>query len=61
MLVLEPKPDEKIILFDTVSKTRIVIKAFRRSGNGNIELAFDAPEQVRISRERGSVNGNGKI
>ena len=57
MLVLEAKLDEQIILYDTESDLRIVIKPFRRFGGGTIQLGFDAPERIQITRERGNGNG----
>lgn len=50
-LVLEAKPDERFILFDTVSGLTTKLKVFYRN-NGNMALAFEAPAKVRISREQ---------
>lgn len=59
-LVLEAKPDERFMLFDSISGLSTTIKVFFR-GNGNLAIAFEAPKQVRISRERQrSADGNGK-
>ncbi len=60
-LVLEAKPDERFLLFDEVSGLSTTIKVFFRN-NGNLAVAFEAPSQVRISREqqRSVSNGNGK-
>jgi len=50
-LVLEAKPDERFVLFDVVSGLSTKIKLFYRE-NGNLAIAFEAPRQVRISREQ---------
>lgn len=50
-LVLEAKPDERFVLYDVVSGLTTNIKLFYRE-NGNLAIAFEAPKQVRISRER---------
>ena len=56
-LVLEAKVDEKFMLFDEVSRLTTTVKVFYR-GNGNLAVAFEAPRQVRISREKQrSVDG----
>jgi sRNA-binding carbon storage regulator CsrA len=59
-LILEAKPNERFILFDSISGLSTKIKVFYRE-NGNLALAFEAPSEIRISREeQWSVNGNGK-
>ena len=63
MLVLEPKPNEQIVLFDAVSKARVIIQSFYRDRDGSLALAFDAPRQIRVTREprneqRNARNGN---
>jgi sRNA-binding carbon storage regulator CsrA len=55
MLVLEPKRNQKIILHDTVSGAVITVKTYLRDG-GNLALAFDAPQTVRIKMERNPEN-----
>ncbi|MCJ7777763.1 MAG: carbon storage regulator [Sedimentisphaerales bacterium] len=59
MLVLEAKPDEQFLLYDSVSRLSTTIKVFYRE-NGNLAIAFDAPATVRISRtrQRSAPNGN---
>jgi sRNA-binding carbon storage regulator CsrA len=60
-LVLEAKPDERFILSDSVSGLCTKIKVFYRN-NGNLAIAFEAPKQVRIGREKQrSVEWNQKI
>ena len=58
-LVLESKPDERFMLYDSVSELHTTIKVFYRN-NGNLAIAFEAPKQVKISREqqRSVSNGN---
>ena len=59
-LVLEAKPDEAFVLFDCRSRITTRVKAFYRD-NGNLALAFEAPEAVVISREQqqwSARNGN---
>lgn len=51
MLVLAAKTDEQIVLRDKVSGTQTAISFFRR-GSGGLQVVFDAPSQVKISRER---------
>jgi len=50
-LVLEPKLDERIVLTD--GQVRVTVTPFlRRSGRGTaLNLAIEAPEQVKITRE----------
>ena len=50
-LILEAKPDERFMLFDSVSGFHTTIKVFYRN-NGNLAIAFEAPKAVRISREQ---------
>jgi sRNA-binding carbon storage regulator CsrA len=56
MLVLEPKRNQKIILHDTVSGAVITVKTYLRD-SGNLALAFDAPQTVRIKMGRNPENG----
>jgi sRNA-binding carbon storage regulator CsrA len=55
MLVLEPKRNQKIILTDQISGAVITVKTYLRDG-GNLALAFDAPQTVRIKMERNPEN-----
>ncbi len=57
-LVLEAKPDEHFMLFDSVSGLNTTIKVFYRN-NGNLAIAFEAPNQVRISRDQQRSVKNG--
>ena len=50
-LVLESKPEERFMLFDSISGLCTTIKVFYRN-NGNLAIAFEAPKEVRISREQ---------
>ena len=50
-LVLEAKLDERFMLFDCVSGIYTRIKVFYRN-NGNLAIAFEAPNRVRIQREK---------
>ena len=50
-LILEAKLDERFMLFDSISGIRTTIKVFYRN-NGNLAIAFEAPKEVRISREQ---------
>ncbi len=59
MLILQAKPDEKFVLFDEVSKLVTTIKVFYRN-NGGFSIAFDAPSQIRISRDKQRNVGNGQ-
>lgn len=58
MLVLRPKSDEQIRLTDEISGAQIIVKTFLRE-NGDLALGFDAPQTVRIIRERRN-DGNTK-
>lgn len=51
MLFLEVKINERIILFDVVSRARTAIRIYRRK-NGNIGVEVDAPSEIDITRER---------
>ena len=51
MLVLRPQNEKEIVLTDTEHGTKIIIKSFVRQ-NGDWMLGFDAPQTVRITRER---------
>ena len=57
-LVLEAKPDERFMLYDSVSRLSTTIKVFYRN-NGNLAIAFEAPDQVMISREKQRSVRNG--
>lgn len=58
MLFLEAKADERIVLFDMVSRARTAIRIYRRR-NGNIGVEIDAPSEIDITRERwGKKNGD---
>lgn len=61
LLKLEAKPDERFLLYDSVSGLSTIIKPYYRN-NGNLALAFEAPSEVRISRvkQRSMRSGNGK-
>jgi len=50
-LVLEAKLEECFMLYDSVSRIHSTIKIFYRD-NGNLAIAFEAPKEVRISREQ---------
>ena len=50
-LILEAKADERFILYDSISGLTTIIKPFFRN-NDNLAIAFEAPSQVRISREK---------
>lgn len=50
-LVLEAKPDERFMLYDSISRLHTTIKVFYRN-NGNLAIAFEAPQEVSISREK---------
>jgi sRNA-binding carbon storage regulator CsrA len=50
-LVLEAKVDERFMLYDCRSGLYTTIKVFYRN-NGNLAIAFEAPKDVRISREQ---------
>lgn len=50
MLVLRVKQDEEIILDDEVSKSTTVIRIYYQ--DGHLKVAFEAPEEVQISRRR---------
>lgn len=58
-LVLEAKPDERFMLFDTVSRLSTTIKVFYRD-SGSLAIAFEAPKEIRVSREkqRSALDGN---
>lgn len=51
MLVLELKKGWEIILTDRISKSVVVIKSNHRNGE-RIELCFDAPRTIGITRQR---------
>jgi len=57
-LILEAKPEERFRLVDSVSGIVTTVKPFYRD-NGNLAIAFEAPTEIRITREQGSV-GHGK-
>ena len=61
MLVLEAKPDEQFLLYDSVSRLSTTIKVFYRD-SGSLAIAFDAPASVRISRtqQRSAPSGNNR-
>ena len=59
MLVLEPKVNENIVIHDTVSGSKVIIKLFRRY-NDSLSLGFTATQSVRINRERSPKNGDTK-
>lgn len=56
-LVLEAKPDERFIMFDSVSRITTNLKVFYRD-NGRLAIAIEAPSAVRISREQQRSAGN---
>ena len=63
-LCLLIKLDEKIILTDSQTGTRVIITPYLRTKSGVPELQFalDAPAQIKITREKfrdeGQNNGN---
>lgn len=57
-LILESKPNERFVLFDEASGLTTTLKIFYRD-NGNLAVAFEAPGQVRISREKQRSVGDG--
>ncbi len=53
MLVLEIKPYERFVLYDSVSGFSTRMKIALREGRRNrFVVLFDAPEEVKISREK---------
>ena len=57
-LVLAVKPNERFELRDEVSGLSVGIRVFYRQENGDLAVAFEAPQRVRISRNRWSGNGD---
>jgi hypothetical protein len=53
-LCLLIKLDEKIVLTDSLTGTRVTIKPYLRAKGGTPELqfAFDAPAKIKITREK---------
>ncbi len=58
-LVLNAKPDEEFVLYDEKSGLTTVIRPFYRDGGG-LAVAFDAPSEVKISRQRRSADSGDK-